>query len=57
MKVHFDFLFVTSKSIAMPLIGAGSGGYVSGRSKSIMIDELSKIELPLVVKVVVFDDK
>lgn len=45
------------KSIAIPLIGAGSGGYISGRSKSIMIDELSKIDLPLVVKVVVFDDK
>jgi len=45
------------KSIALPLIGAGSGGYISGKSKSITLDELSKLYLPMIVKVVKFDDK
>lgn len=40
--------------IAFPLIGAGSGGFNPDRAKGLMLDELSKLELPLAVKVVVF---
>jgi O-acetyl-ADP-ribose deacetylase len=44
------------KSIAIPLIGAGSGGFNQEQAKGLMLDELSKLELPmtLMVKVVVF---
>lgn len=41
-------------SIAFPLIGAGSGGFNQEQAKAIMLDELSKIHLPMVVKVIVF---
>ena len=42
------------KSIAFPLIGAGSGGFDQDQSKSLMLDELGKLDFAMVVKVVVF---
>jgi O-acetyl-ADP-ribose deacetylase (regulator of RNase III) len=42
------------KSIAFPLIGAGSGGFNQDQAKSFMLDELSKLDVPMTVKVVVF---
>ena len=42
------------QSIAFPLIGAGSGGFNQDRAKALMLDELSKIEVKMTVKVVVF---
>ena len=42
------------RSIAFPLIGAGSGGFNQQRAKAIMLDELQKLESPLEVTVVVF---
>ena len=42
------------KSIAFPLIGAGSGGFNQEQAKTIMLDELSKLDVPMTVKVVVF---
>lgn len=41
-------------SIAFPLIGAGSGGYNQERAKALMLDELSRLDLPMAVKIVVF---
>lgn len=41
-------------SIAFPLIGAGSGGFNQEQAKGIMLDELSKCEAPVAIKVVVF---
>lgn len=42
------------RSIAFPLIGAGSGGFNQERATEIMLDELRKAEPLLAVKVVVF---
>lgn len=42
------------RSIAIPLIGAGSGGFNQERTKTLMLDELSKLNVPMTVKVVVF---
>lgn len=42
------------KSIAFPLIGAGSGGFDQGQAKALMLDELSKLDLQMTVRVVVF---
>ena len=42
------------KSIAFPLIGAGSGGFNQEQAKNLMLDELSKLDLPMSVKVVIF---
>ena len=42
------------QSIAFRLIGAGSGGFNQDQSKALMLDELSKIEVPMLVKIVVF---
>jgi len=42
------------RSIAFPLVGAGSGGFNQERVKDIIEDELRKIECGLEVKVVVF---
>jgi len=42
------------KSIAFPLIGAGSGGFNQEKAKALMLDELSKLAFPMTVKVVVF---
>lgn len=41
-------------SIALPLIGAGSGGFNVERTKSIILDELQKLNSPLNVRVVVY---
>jgi O-acetyl-ADP-ribose deacetylase (regulator of RNase III) len=45
------------QSIAIPLIGAGSGNYNQEKSKKLILDELSRIELPLNVKLVLFKPK
>ncbi len=45
------------QSIAIPRIGAGSGGFNQDRAKAIMEDELGKLEYPLEVRVVVFVKK
>ncbi len=42
------------RSIAFPLIGAGSGGVNQERAKTIMEDELAKMESPMEVRLVVF---
>ena len=42
------------KSIAFPLIGAGSGGFNQEQAKALMLDELSRLEVPMIVKIVVF---
>jgi O-acetyl-ADP-ribose deacetylase len=42
------------QSMAFPLIGAGSGGFNEDRAKALMLDELSKLDVPMAVKVVVF---
>ena len=42
------------QSLAFPLIGAGSGGFNQDEAKALMLDELSKIESPMLVKIVVF---
>ena len=44
---HFD-------SIALPLIGAGSGGFDEERAKAIMLDELAKCDTLILVRVVVY---
>ena len=41
-------------SIAFPLIGAGSGGFNQQQAKTLMLDELNKLAVPMTVKVVVF---
>ena len=41
-------------SLAFPLIGAGSGGFNQEQAKALMLDELSKLDIPMAVKVVVF---
>ncbi len=42
------------KSIAFPLIGAGSGGFSQEQAKALMLDELRKLDVPMTVRVVVF---
>jgi len=42
------------KSIALPLIGAGSGGFNQEQSKSPVLNELDKIDLPMTLKVVIY---
>ena len=42
------------QSIAFPLIGAGSGGFNQDRTKTLMLDELTKLDMPMQVKIVVF---
>jgi O-acetyl-ADP-ribose deacetylase (regulator of RNase III) len=41
-------------SIAFPLIGAGSGSFNQEQAKTLMVDELSKLDVPMTVKIVVF---
>ena len=41
-------------SIGFPLIGAGSGGFDQEQTKKLMLDELSKLDVPMTVKIVVF---
>jgi O-acetyl-ADP-ribose deacetylase len=42
------------RSIAFPLIGAGSGSFPPERCKAIMLDELGSLDYPLDVIIVVF---
>ena len=42
------------RSVAFPLIGAGSGSFNADRSRAIMIDELDGLDYPLSVRIVVF---
>jgi O-acetyl-ADP-ribose deacetylase len=42
------------KSIAFPLIGAGSGGFNQDQAKLLILDELSKLDVPITVKLVIF---
>lgn len=42
------------QSIALPLIGAGSGGFDQKKAKGIMLDELKKLESSLEIVVVEF---
>ena len=42
------------QSIAFPLIGAGSGGFNQEQAKSLMLDELSKFDVTISVRLVVF---
>jgi O-acetyl-ADP-ribose deacetylase (regulator of RNase III) len=42
------------KSMAFPLIGAGSGSFNQDHAKTIVLDELSKLDVAMNVKVVVF---
>jgi O-acetyl-ADP-ribose deacetylase (regulator of RNase III) len=42
------------ESLAMPLIGAGSGGYSKERAQSLILDELSHCDVPLAIRVVVY---
>ena len=42
------------QSIGFPLIGAGSGGFNQDQAKKLMLDELSKLDVPMLVKIVVF---
>ena len=42
-------------SIAFPLIGAGSGGFHQEQAKMLMLDELNKLDLPMAVKIVIFN--
>jgi O-acetyl-ADP-ribose deacetylase (regulator of RNase III) len=42
-------------SFAFPSVGAGSGGFNQDRALAIMEEELRKLDLPLVVKLVIFN--
>lgn len=42
------------RTVAFPLIGAGSGGFDKEKAKVLMLDELNKLEVPMIVKVVVY---
>jgi O-acetyl-ADP-ribose deacetylase len=42
------------QSVALPLIGAGSGGFNQKRAQSIMLDELQQLESALEATIVVF---
>jgi O-acetyl-ADP-ribose deacetylase (regulator of RNase III) len=42
------------RSIAFPLIGAGSGGFAPERARAVMLDEFQKVDAPLSVVVVLF---
>ncbi len=44
-------------SVAFPLIGAGSGGFNQERTRAIMEDELGKMDLPMEVRLVVYQKK
>jgi O-acetyl-ADP-ribose deacetylase len=45
------------RSIAFPLIGAGSGGYNQQLAKQIMLDELAKVDSSIAVLIVEFKKK
>ena len=42
------------RSIAFPLIGAGSGGFAPERARAVMLDELQRADAPLHVVLVLF---
>lgn len=42
------------RSMAFPLIGAGSGGFAEQRAKDVMLDEFSKSDAPIDVTLVLF---
>lgn len=42
------------KSLAFPLIGAGSGSFSSDQSRNLIEDELSKLDYDIAVRIVVF---
>lgn len=42
------------QSIAFPLIGAGSGSFNQDKAKTLMLDELSKLDVQMTAKIVVF---
>jgi O-acetyl-ADP-ribose deacetylase (regulator of RNase III) len=42
------------QTIAFPVIGTGSGGFNEDRAKALMLDELSKLDVPMTVKLVVY---
>jgi O-acetyl-ADP-ribose deacetylase (regulator of RNase III) len=42
------------RSIAFPLIGAGSGGFHEEESKAVTLDEIHTLDSPLVVTPVIF---
>lgn len=42
------------QSIGFPLIGAGSGGFNQDQAKALMLNELITLNVPLLVKIVVF---
>lgn len=43
------------ESMALPLIGAGSGGFDQEEAKTLMLDELGTLDVPMSVKLVVFN--
>ena len=42
------------RTIAFPLIGAGSGGFAPDRAKAVMLDEIQRVATPLSVVLVLF---
>jgi O-acetyl-ADP-ribose deacetylase len=42
------------RSIAFPLIGAGSGGFTPERAKAVMLDKPHAVHAPLSVVIVLF---
>jgi O-acetyl-ADP-ribose deacetylase (regulator of RNase III) len=51
MTVAYDHSF---RSIAFPLIGAGSGGFAPDRAKAVMLDEIQMVGASLHVILVLF---
>ncbi len=45
------------RTIAFPLLGAGSGGFDRDRAKALMLDEFSKSDTPIDVTLVLFKAK
>ncbi len=45
------------RSIAFPLIGAGTGGFSTERARAILLDELARGHAPLDTRVVLYDDR
>lgn len=43
------------RSIAFPLIGAGSGGFKPERSQEILLDECTKMKAPIEIRIVLFE--
>jgi O-acetyl-ADP-ribose deacetylase len=45
------------QSIALPLIGSGSGSFNQEQAQSILLNELNKLDLPITAKIVLFRPK